>query len=168
MQLFLGSWNWHLSKKNSKQSCIILKGRGVASSKVRNSLSLIGCREDILGQNSSVHDNITTTPGIQTSKAAKLQIPFTAQSSVWSILCGARALTLKGASVKNLSFAQKNLQIGITSSLEAELMPRHGAQSKQLMLLKFGSWKTVLWYLPNSTIQFYSSFLFILEQIWKE
>ena len=64
---------------------------------------------------------------------------FTAQSSVWSILCGALALTLKGASVKNLSFAQKNLQIRITSSLEAELMPRHGAQSKQLMLLKFRS-----------------------------
>ena len=95
-----------------------------------------------MGQNSSVYDNITTTPGIQTSKVTKLQIPFTAQSSVWSILGGAQALTLKGASVKNLSFAQKNLQIGITSSLEAELkglMPRHGAQSKQLMLLKFGS-----------------------------
>ena len=92
-----------------------------------------------MGQNSSVHDCISTTPGIQTSKAAKLQIPFTAQLSVWSILCGARALTLKGASVKNLSFGQKNLQIGITSILEAELMPRHGAQSKQLLLLKCGS-----------------------------
>ena len=32
---------------------------------------------------------------------------------------------------KELSFAHKNLQIGITSSLEAELMPRHGAQSKR-------------------------------------
>ena len=40
---------------------------------------------------------------------------------------------------KELSFAHKNVQIGITSSLEAELMPRHGAQSKRLMLLKFGS-----------------------------
>ena len=40
---------------------------------------------------------------------------------------------------KELSFGHKNLQIGITSSLEAELMPRHGAQSKRLMLLKFGS-----------------------------
>ena len=40
---------------------------------------------------------------------------------------------------KEFSFAHKNLQIGITSSLEAGLIPRHGAQSKRLMLLKFGS-----------------------------
>lgn len=53
---------------------------GVLGPQVRNHLLLMGDREGILGQNSSVHDNITTSH-IRTSKAAKqtLQMPFTAQ-----------------------------------------------------------------------------------------
>ena len=58
---------------------------GPGSSKAKNHLSLIGSREGILGQNCSAHDNITTPslppPCIQTNKAAKLQMPFTAQST---------------------------------------------------------------------------------------
>ena len=59
---------------------------GLGSSKSRNHLSLIGSREGILGQNCSAHDNITTpslppSPCIQTNKAVKLQMPFTAQSA---------------------------------------------------------------------------------------
>ena len=70
----------------------------------------MGGREDILGQNSSVHDNITTTPDIQTSKAAELQMPFTVQSSVWSFFMWGVSFDTKRSNSKELSFCtQKHI-----------------------------------------------------------
>ena len=74
-------------RKIQKQSCIILKlSRGVGSWVLQSQESFITHRRQggHFGSNCTAHGNIMTPslppPCIQTNKAAKLQMPFTAQS----------------------------------------------------------------------------------------